>query len=182
MPSNSPKLVLLVKMLVVDSALFWPLPLYKNLLWILLKQNCFSYVIPILRISVHGFCSRYTKVWLRHRLCSKRCCLWALLFASSPWGKVKLYSEYLDQASAKTWTQILQFELAAHPSWRSQNFPKSNSVAQGQGVLCTALLLRKDISSQVPLLKCRLPLETLKAWVRMDCGYLDKPKRKTGSS
>lgn len=31
-PSDSPKLVLLVKMLVVDIALFWPLPPYKNLL------------------------------------------------------------------------------------------------------------------------------------------------------
>ena len=47
-PSDSPKLVLLVKMLVDDIALFWPLPPYKNLLWIVLNQNCFSYVIPIL--------------------------------------------------------------------------------------------------------------------------------------
>lgn len=47
-PSDPPKLALLVKMLVVDIALFWPLPPYKNLLWILLKQNWFSYVIPIL--------------------------------------------------------------------------------------------------------------------------------------
>lgn len=31
-PSDSPKLALLVKMLVVDIALFWPLPPYKNLL------------------------------------------------------------------------------------------------------------------------------------------------------
>lgn len=53
MPRVSPKLVLLVKMLVVDIALFWPLPMYKIPLWILLRQNCFPYVIPIL---TRNFC------------------------------------------------------------------------------------------------------------------------------
>lgn len=114
-------------------------------------------------ISLYGFCCRCMKVW--HRLCSKHCHLSALVFASNSWDKVKVCSEYPDQASDKMWTQILQFDLAVWPGYRrSQIFPRDICA------LCTKA--ESTVHS----------LCTLKVRIRLEYGYMDRPKTKSGSS